>query len=408
MNKIRTVLITLLLITFSQKGEAQFWKKIKQKVENKIEKKVNEVLTPKKDSIKKTPKDKKSPTEKKETKKQNTGKQLELWTNYDFVPSNNVVFFDTFKDDEYGAFPARWDINLGSAEIARLNNEKAFLLNDDTSVFPLISNLDFSKRTTIELDIYCGEKFWTRYVSNKYRIKLWDKADYFDAYKESFKASKLREIIIQKDGEVLEVKMGDFGRKINLKNFNNYIEWHHVAIVINGKGLFQLYFDELKMLNLPKLGVLPTGITIQEDDFGNQKSIAMAIKAIKIAQGGNSSYKQIITDGRFVTNGILFNTGKAKLKPASNGVLKRIKNMLIDNPDWKFEIVGHTDSDGEEKNNLILSQNRAKSVKNALVAMGIAPTRLTILGKGESEPLNTNSTPEEKANNRRVVFILKK
>ncbi|WP_299118275.1 OmpA family protein [uncultured Tenacibaculum sp.] len=401
---IKKTLMALLLLTFSQSVEAQFWKKIKNKIEKKASEKVDKILFPKVEG-KKDSEDKKEKRTKAVIIKNET---LDLWTNYDFVPGENVLFYDTFKDDEYGAFPKRWDINLGSAEIARVNGEKVFLLNGNSSVYPLLTNFDFTKRTSIELDIYCGEKFWKRGISNKYSIKLWDKADKYDTYKKSFKASKLREIEIRKNGDVLKVSMGDFGRGIALKDVKNKIGWHHLVIVSNGKDLFQLYFDELKILNLPKLGTFPTGVTIQVDEFGNQKNNSMAIKAIKIAQGGNSLYKQIITNGNFSTNGILFNTGKSKLKPESSGVLKSIANLLLDNPGWKFEIVGHTDNVGEKKDNLILSQNRAKSVQKVLIKLGIQASRLTTLGRGESEPLNTNSTTEERANNRRVVFKLKK
>lgn len=395
----------LLGITFSQQIEAQIWKKIKSKVKNKIEKKVDKKI----DQVLNSKKNKNKAADKKEKNitKKNIKQPLDLWTNYDFVVGDNVLFFDDFKLDDYGAFPARWDINFGNAEIVRLNGNKAFLLNSATSVFPLISNLNLSERTTIEFDIYCGEKFWQQHISSSYLIKLWEKANKYDTYEKSLKNSKLREIEIRKNGKVFEVSMGDFGKEINLKNFDNYIGWHHIAIVINGNGQLQLYFNETKMLNLPKLGATPTGVNIQESDFGGDKNNSMAIKAVKIAQGGNSLYKQITTDGSFVTNGILFNVGKVELKPESGGVLKKVMNMLIDNPDWKFEIIGHTDSDGEEKNNLDLSQKRAKSVKKALINMGISSSRLTTFGKGESEPLNTNSTPEEKANNRRVAFILK-
>lgn len=406
--KIRTMiknfLIVLLLLTFSQNVKAQFWKKIKNKIEKKASEEVDKILSPKEEG-KQDSKDRKEENAKEVIIKNKT---LDLWTNYDFVPGENVLFYDTFKDDAYGGFPKRWDINLGSAEIARVNGEKVFLLNGNSSVYPLLTNFDFTKRTTIELDIYCGEKFWKRGISNKYSIKLWDKADHYDTYKKSFKASKLREIEIRKSGGVLEVLMGDFGREIALKDVKNKVGWHHLVIVSNGKDLFQVYFDELKTLSLPKLGALPTGVTIQVDEFGSQKNNSMAIKAIKITQGRNSLYEQIITNGNFSTNGILFNTGKSKLKPESSGVLKSVVNLLLDNPGWKFEIVGHTDNVGEEKANLILSQNRAKSVQKALVNLGIQASRLTTLGRGESEPLNTNSTPEERANNRRVVFKLKK
>ncbi len=83
-----------------------------------------------------------------------------------------------------------------------------------------------------------------------------------------------------------------------------------------------------------------------------------------------------------------------------------ISDVLKENPSVKVKIVGHTDSDGDEKSNLDLSKRRAASVKNVLSnEFGIEMTRMEVDGKGESEPVSPNTTPEGKANNRRVEFI---
>ncbi len=79
--------------------------------------------------------------------------------------------------------------------------------------------------------------------------------------------------------------------------------------------------------------------------------------------------------------------------------------MLKQNPDIKYEIDGHTDNTGNSKHNLELSQQRADAVMSQLVSMGIDSSRLTTKGYGDTEPISDNSTPEGKANNRRVEFI---
>jgi len=71
----------------------------------------------------------------------------------------------------------------------------------------------------------------------------------------------------------------------------------------------------------------------------------------------------------------------------------------------KLEIDGHTDSDGDDGINMQLSFERAYEVKKQLVQMGINEERLTVKGLGASKPLQPNTTPEGKANNRRVEFI---
>ena len=78
---------------------------------------------------------------------------------------------------------------------------------------------------------------------------------------------------------------------------------------------------------------------------------------------------------------------------------------MKDNAAVKFEIGGHSDSDGDDASNLKLSQSRADAVRDKLILMGIDATRLTAKGYGESKPLVPNSSPENKANNRRVEFV---
>jgi outer membrane protein OmpA-like peptidoglycan-associated protein len=68
-------------------------------------------------------------------------------------------------------------------------------------------------------------------------------------------------------------------------------------------------------------------------------------------------------------------------------------------------VEGHTDSDGSDTYNQTLSEQRAATVVSTLINLGIDSGRLTSTGWGESKPLDTNSTPEGKANNRRVEFL---
>jgi outer membrane protein OmpA-like peptidoglycan-associated protein len=70
----------------------------------------------------------------------------------------------------------------------------------------------------------------------------------------------------------------------------------------------------------------------------------------------------------------------------------------------KLEIGGHTDSDGDAAKNVALSQSRADAVKKILVDQGIDAARLTTKGYGSTKPVDVNTTPEGKANNRRVEF----
>jgi OmpA-OmpF porin, OOP family len=86
--------------------------------------------------------------------------------------------------------------------------------------------------------------------------------------------------------------------------------------------------------------------------------------------------------------------------------LVAITSILKEYPAANFSIEGHTDSDGADAANQTLSDNRAAAVKNYLIDNGIASSRLTSRGFGESSPIDTNATKAGKANNRRVEVKL--
>lgn len=108
----------------------------------------------------------------------------------------------------------------------------------------------------------------------------------------------------------------------------------------------------------------------------------------------------------FVTHNIFFDVNSDVIRPNSYAVLKQVAQSLagLKKP---VQIIGHTDSDGSDSNNLMLSEKRAASVKRALVnEFGLPENMLSSSGKGESQPLNKNASPAQKAQNRRVEFRL--
>jgi outer membrane protein OmpA-like peptidoglycan-associated protein len=101
--------------------------------------------------------------------------------------------------------------------------------------------------------------------------------------------------------------------------------------------------------------------------------------------------------------GIHFDVDSAHIQPRSEPVIAQIAELMKQNPSWRFEISGHTDSDGGAPYNLGLSQRRAQSVVNDLVVRyGIARSRIIARGYGLTRPVATNATAAGKALNRRV------
>jgi OOP family OmpA-OmpF porin len=104
---------------------------------------------------------------------------------------------------------------------------------------------------------------------------------------------------------------------------------------------------------------------------------------------------------------IEFDTGKATFKAGggSEAVIEQLKKFLDENPKvTKLRIEGHTDNVGGAEANLMLSGQRALTVKNAAIAKGVAKDRLIAVGFGQNKPLADNTTEEGRAKNRRTEF----
>lgn len=107
--------------------------------------------------------------------------------------------------------------------------------------------------------------------------------------------------------------------------------------------------------------------------------------------------------GCWVIGDLYFDSGKADIKPAGIAALDTVVSIIKNAQDLKFEIQGHTDTDGKRESNMKLSEKRANAVMDYLVKKGgIAPSRLTAKGYGPDKPIATNKTAAGKAKNRRV------
>jgi OOP family OmpA-OmpF porin len=117
----------------------------------------------------------------------------------------------------------------------------------------------------------------------------------------------------------------------------------------------------------------------------------------------------VTADAIVINEKIQFDYNKATIKAESHDLLNEIVEVIKANPRIKeLSIEGHTDSDGSDKYNKKLSDNRAKSVRVYLTEHGIAEGMLTSKGWGEEKPLADNATDEGKATNRRVEFLITK
>ncbi len=126
----------------------------------------------------------------------------------------------------------------------------------------------------------------------------------------------------------------------------------------------------------------------------------------------DSTYKkdialESISLNKVVTfNNIQFQNNAYELLPISLIELDKLYQILIDNPNLKVEIYGHTDNIGKASDNLVLSTNRAKSVVAYLIQKGISSKRLSYKGFGITKPIADNTTEAGRAKNRRTEFLI--
>jgi outer membrane protein OmpA-like peptidoglycan-associated protein len=103
---------------------------------------------------------------------------------------------------------------------------------------------------------------------------------------------------------------------------------------------------------------------------------------------------------------VLFDSGQYSLKPGAREKLARVSGIVLAYPTLKLEVEGYTDSVGSEESNMVLSENRANSVRDFLVKQGIVMTSISSNGFGEAQPVATNDTAAGRQQNRRVELVV--
>lgn len=338
---------------------------------------------------------------------------------FDFVPGEKVIGYDDFSETNVGDFPLGWNTN-SSAEIVTFNeNAEKWLFMSQDGFFQPDFVKDMPDNFTLEYDVF------TRYrSSNILRYFFYIYAS--DNVRRDFASEYIQKGIIfnwlggvdeagftvYEDGEVinknegLTVKAlkceGEYGVEPSKVHFSLWRQ----------KNRLRVYLNEVKVLDLPqafdpkaKYNAFKLGSQYMNFATADNKDEYM-VANVRYAVGAPDTRSKLITEGRFTTTGILFDVNSDRIKPSSEGVLKEIAQVLKDNPNVKVQIIGHTDADGSDAANQTLSEKRAESVKNTLASdFGIAADRMLSAGKGESQLVDKNDSPQGKANNRRVEFV---
>lgn len=147
-------------------------------------------------------------------------------------------------------------------------------------------------------------------------------------------------------------------------------------------------------------------LSVESDGARYQLAIVdTAAMAQKLEFSAGQMADAIRKNGFVALNGILFDAGKATLKPESGPLLAEIGSLLKADRAMKLSIEGHTDNVGDRKSNLELSRKRAEAVVAYLAGQGIDGKRLKADGKGDTVPVADNRSDDGRAKNRRVELV---
>lgn len=349
----------------------------------------------------------------------NTNQSMEVYRKFDFVPGEKILAIEDFSQDAVGDFPDKWNTN-SSGEIVTIEGRegKWLMVQNKGLLIPEFITL-LPENFTFEFDLICNRDFDFYSTAFFFDIaSLKNQADYMIWKQHSYENRngvefRFHPMYATKKSGFSEYKVYENGKELS-KNlivtgqFHSQTNNHVKVSVWRQKQRIRIYMNEEKIWDVPKAlnATMKYNSIIFALVNSRHTTDRYYIGNLKLAVGAPDTRNKLITEGKFITRGILFDVNSDKIKPESYGALKDIANVLSENPELKVRIVGHTDADGDDQPNLDLSKRRAEAVKKTLIdEFGIDASRMEPDGKGETEPVDKNLTPEGKANNRRVEFI---
>lgn len=320
-----------------------------------------------------------------------TAEDMMLYTKYDFVPGDKVIFYDDLAGEEIGEFPSRWKLDSGVFEVVKQGNENFIMCTDEGYIRPKLMAAALPPKYTAEMEIYSkgpehkGHWYYVQWLDDKDEV--------------------IGELAMTDNSAT---KLNIMGKEVASKALPAALApGKHTMRIMATKNSIKCYIDNERIANVPAVeGFVPVAFRIHMDPWTDEPGNPMLMRAFRFAEGGKTLKEQLDESGRIVTHGILFDSGSDRIRGESYKTLADIGQLLTDNPYLRVSIEGHTDSDGADDYNLKLSQNRTNSVRTYLIEIyKIDGSRLEAKGWGKTKPIDVNSTPEGKANNRRVELI---
>ena len=319
-----------------------------------------------------------------------------VWANYDFVPGDRTLFTEDYTSDRVGDFPKRLRFLNGNMEVVDWSGTR-WLRATAGSAFAVELPEVLPERFTLEFPVS-----WSH--GNQWMRVLFDAPDGRVVAPRRIGWYKPPHLQIDERNTGIQ----DFQRDgpFALTPIRGRITGGMAEMRLMADGdHVKVYVGEKRVANVPQveLGRAQKIWFVIADAKDN---LPMFVGPIRVAGGGADLYDKLASEGRVTTRGILFAVDSDRIRPESTPTLDEIGRMLVDHPDLRLRIEGHTDDTGDEDHNLDLSRRRAQSARQFLVdKYGIAVGRLEAEGFGESRPVDSNDTPEGRQNNRRVELV---
>ena len=323
---------------------------------------------------------------------------LKVWENYDFIPGSQVIFYTDFSEDKVGNFARGLKFKSGSMDVVERDGVK-MLRSTSRGEFMVPVGKKLPDRFTLEVDVIAPSEAVAGYDIVAFEGgSIWDR----NAASAEVNWAAGGTLIIG-GGQTAGTSTVKFPEGLEAQNRGNV---SHIRVLVDGP-YFKLYHNERRIYNIPELGFKRDSVIRFLVKGAEEPNRETYVTLIRVAESEvDVLYDALTAKGRWATQGILFETGKAELKPESRPVLKEIASTLQKYPDLRILIEGHTDNVGSAASNKTLSDNRAAAVKAALAAdFGIAGDRMTSAGLGDTKPAVPNSTPAGRAQNRRVEIV---
>ena len=306
----------------------------------------------------------------------------------DFMPGEKTIFYDDFTDMAAGDAPSRFKVRGPAPELRVGGGIRQLTAIQTGSLFPNLTSLpkNFTYEAEVQFENLRNARTALILYSSQKEVLIWW----------IYAGPQQTQLVVAVKNHTEEL-----ARKTVPVNWSQpakialWVQNGRVRAFINGEKHVDANQVELPAINKVEILSVIAG--------ANQ---AVGYRSVRFAESTPDFSQVISASGRYVSHGILFDTGSDRLKPESAAVIQSIARGLEANSGLKLLIEGHTDSLGNADQNLDLSRRRAEAVRAVLISQfKVDASRLTTAGLGASKPLDTNDTPQGRSQNRRVEFV---